>query len=142
MTARPTEVEAFIGISQHFAEYADAVDSADFDRLDGILGQAQVVLLTGEELIGAERIRALYESVYTPVRPVEGTDHRRIKHHIVNLRVGQPDADGTYPAEAYYFVYVAGDDGPVLKSSGRYRDRIQWNGVSWTILRHEILPDL
>jgi hypothetical protein len=118
------------------------VDSADFDRLDAILGRAQVVLLTGEELVGAERIRALYESVYTPVRPLDGTDHRRIKHHIVNLRVGSPNADGVYPAEAYYFVYVAGDHGPTLKSSGRYRERVRWDGSRWTILRHEILPDL
>ena len=142
MTTRPTEVEAFIGISQHLSLYADAVDSADFDRLDGILGQAVVVLLTGEELVGAERIRALYESVYTPVSPLAGTDHRRIKHHILNLRVGAPDVDGIYDADAYYLVYVAGDDGPVLKSSGRYHDRIRWQDGTWTILRHEILPDL
>ena len=142
MTARPSQVEAFIGIAQHLADYADAVDSADFDRLDAILGQALVVLLTGEELVGAETIRALYESVYSPVSPLPGTGHRRIKHHILNLRVGAPDADDVYPADAYYLVYVTGDDGPVLKSSGRYRDRVRWQDGTWTILRHEILPDL
>ena len=142
MTAGPTDTEAFVGISQLLAEYAEAVDAADFDRLEAILGQATVVLLTGEEIIGAGAIRSLYESVYTPVRPVDGTDHRRIKHHILNLRVSRTPDAVDFLAEAYYLVYVAGEDGPILKSSGRYRDRLRWQDGRWLILRHEILPDL
>lgn len=140
MSALPDHVTAFVSISEHFAEYADAVDAGDFDRLEALLGQAEVVLLSGEVLVGAERIRSLYDSVYAPVSPVEG--HRRIKHHVANLRVGEPDADGVFPAEVYYFVYVVGDSGPTLKSSGRYCDRVQWLDGRWTILRHEILGDL
>jgi hypothetical protein len=69
-------------------------------------------------------------------------DGRRVtKHHVTNLIVEGPDADGVYEATVYYFRLQPGDAGPYVAASGRLREVVRRAGERWQVLGHSIVSD-
>ncbi|WP_134773072.1 nuclear transport factor 2 family protein [Ornithinimicrobium flavum] len=100
---------------------------------------ATVVLPTAR-LTGGRAVR----EAYAPLLRQPGPDGRRhTKHHLTNVVVSGPDADGLVTLEAYYLVLEAGEDGPRTTKSGRFRDLLEpGESGSWRIREHHGLPDL
>jgi len=129
--------ESYTSLLEHFADYCDAVDRADLDAVMGILDGA-TLSAGGKELSDPAAIRGAYEAR----QQSSGPDGRfRTKHHVTNLRVTGPNADGTLDAAASYFRLEPGEDGPVVTTSGRLRQVVIREGEGWRVRRHEIVTD-
>lgn len=128
----------WVAVQQLLARYLDAVDGADLDAVADLLAGATVRTPAGE-LRGGSAIREAYARIQPAPLP---DGRRRTKHHLTNLVVSEPDEDGVVVAEASYLVLVPGDDGPRVQKSGRFRDLVRWDGTSWTIREHVVIPDL
>lgn len=125
-------------VSQLIAEYQDAVDCGDTERVVAVLADATVIVPTGKSIIGADAIRGMYTGANRP-----GEDGRRkTKHYLTNVRVHPADADGVHEVDSYYLMYVPGENGPTLRTSGRYQHRVVHRDGRWVILLHRILHDL
>ncbi len=129
--------ESYTSLLEHFATYFDAVDRADLDTVMRILDGA-TLSVGGNELSDAVEIRRLYEAR----RQAPGADGRlRTKHHVTNLRVTQPGAEGALEAAAYYFRLEPGQDGPVVATTGRLHQVVVREADVWLVRRHEIITD-
>lgn len=131
---------AYVAIAQLIAEYMDAVDAGDFDAVARLLAEATVTTPGGDTVTDPVRIRAMYAAI----QPVPHPDGRRkTKHHLANLRVIEV-GDGNYIADAYYFILAEpadADSATTIKTSGRYRQRIERDGARWVIREHQIIRD-
>lgn len=121
----------------HFARYFDACDRCDIDEVMRIMAGATVGV--GESALSDPAvIREMYASRQAP--PL--ADGRRVtKHHITNLIVEGPDADGVYEAVVYYFRLQPGDSGPYVAASGRLRETVRRDGDRFAVLGHSIVSD-
>ncbi len=127
----------YVGLLQHFARYFDACDRCDIDAVMQMMDGATIGV--GESALSDPVvIREMYASRQEP--PLE--DGRRVtKHHVTNLLVDGPDADGVYEATVYYFRLQPGDSGPYVAASGRLREVIRRDGDRWQVLGHSIVSD-
>ena len=129
--------EAYTSLLEHFADYCDAVDRAELDAVMRILDGA-TLSVAGNELSDPAAIRRAYQAR----QQAPGPDGRlRTKHHVTNLRVTGPGADGTLEAAVSYFRLEPGADGPVVTTSGRLRQVVLRDGEVWRVRRHEIVAD-
>jgi ketosteroid isomerase-like protein len=129
--------ESYTSLLEHFATYFDAVDRADLDTVMRILDGA-TLSVAGNELSDPTAIRRAYQAR----QQAPGPDGRlRTKHHLTNLRVTGPAADGTLEAAASYFRLEPGEDCPVVTTSGRLRQVVIRDGDGWRVRRHEIVTD-
>lgn len=131
---------AYVSLLQHFARYFDAVDSADFDTVLGILAGATVragALETADPAV----IREAYASKHAAP---DADGRRPTKNHVTNLIVDGPDDSGTWRAAVYYFRLEPrrGDaDAIGVGTSGRIRQTLTRLGDSWRVHSHEIITD-
>lgn len=117
MTNFTNDPVAYIGVAQLMAEYMDAFDSHDLDRLLGLLGHAVVVSPTGEEISGDAALREHYSSVH----PGPDASGRRLtKHNLTNLRVRRGEGPDSLEAEAYYIAVDGSSGEPRILQAGRY----------------------
>lgn len=130
--ARWCEVNALL------TAYLAAVDGADLDRVAELLGRATVRMPAGV-LEGGAAVREAYSRVQPEPHP---DGRRRTKHHLTNLVVSEPEADGSVVADAYYLVLEEGPDGPRVAKSGRFRDRFEQVSGRWAIREHHVIADL
>lgn len=129
---------AWLEVHRLLAGYLDAVDGGDFEEVADLLAEAEVVSPAGT-LSGRDAIR----DAYARLQPVPHDDgRRRTKHHLTNLVVSDPAADGSVVAEAYYFVLEAGPDGPRVTRSGRFLERLERAHRGWVVREHRVIPDL
>lgn len=129
--------ETWRGVHAALCDYLDAVDSADFARLEDLLEQATVILPTGT-ITGGAAIREAYQRIQ-PAPDKEG--RRQTKHHLTNLVVSGPQKDGAVLADAYYFVLEPAPDGPRVQKTGRFHDRLERADQGWRIREHRVIPD-
>lgn len=129
--------DVYAGLLQHFARYFDACDRCDIDAVMQIMDGATVGV--GESAMSDPvAIREMYATRQVPPLP----DGRRVtKHHVTNLLVDGPDADGVYEATVYYFRLQPSDSGPVVAASGRLREAVRRDGERWQVLGHSIVSD-
>lgn len=117
MTDFTNDPVAYIGVAQLMAEYMDAFDSHDLDRLIGLLAHAVLVSPTGKEITGTEPLREHYGTVH-PGPDAQG--RRLTKHNLTNLRVRRGTAPDTLEADAYYIAVDGSTGEPRILQAGRY----------------------
>lgn len=109
---------AYIGVAQLIAEYMDAVDSQDLDRLTELLSWAVLVAPTGEEITDPARLREGYSKAH----PGPNAEGRRLtKHNLTNLRVRRGSAPDTLEADAYYVIIDGSTGQAQVLRTGRYK---------------------
>ena len=132
------DAEALAAITQLIAEYQDAVDCGDSERIVAVLAHATIIGPTGKTIEGADAIRGMYTGANKP-----GDDGRRkTKHYLTNVRVHPVDADGVHEVDSYYLMFVPGEGGPSIRTSGRYHHRVARRDGRWVVLLHQIIHDL
>lgn len=129
--------EICAGLLVHFARYFNACDRADIDEVMQVMDGATV--RTGAHVLSdPAMIREIYE-MHQP-KPLDKV-RRATKHHITNLLVDGPDADGVYTAAACNFRLEPGASDPQLTASGRLSQTVRRDGDRWQVLGHSIVTD-
>ena len=132
-----TDPGDYTALLHHFARYFDACDRCDIDDVMRIM-QGATVGVGEAALTDAAAIRAMYESR----QPEPLADGRRVtKHHVTNLTVEGPDAEGVYSATVYYFRLQPSESGPYVAASGRLNERVRRVDDRWHVLQHSIVSD-
>jgi hypothetical protein len=132
-----TDAGVHASLSQHLARYFDACDRCDLDAVMGLLAGATVEA-GGVTASDPAAIRAVYEA-RQPAPTADG--RRRTKHHVTNLQVDGPDAEGAHLATAYYFRLEPDETGSRVAASGRLQQRLVDEGDRWRVVRHSIISD-
>lgn len=141
-TYRHADAETFAAVSQLLAEYADASDLADFEKVADIFADADVIGPDGSQMRGRDTIVSVYSALHPGVRPGEHTDRPITKRIVTGVRVYTTDDPDLVELRASYASFIPGTDGPVLSGTGRYAQELRRRDGEWRVTRHQIIHDL
>ena len=145
-TQRTTEARH--AIEEIVLGYADAVDSADLERVAELLDAATVHLPGGAVLEGGEAVHAAYAETMTfyddrgQVVPYQRRAcSPRLRHVTSNLRYQFDEAVTEARTECYVTVLHTLKAPAQVFATGRYLDRFVHDGEAWKIVERKLILD-
>jgi 3-phenylpropionate/cinnamic acid dioxygenase small subunit len=126
-------------IENLLAEYAELVDSGDFEQLGALLGSCVFILHDRPPVRGAAAVVRLAREAL--VVHDDGTP--RTKHVTTNIHLEIDEDAGVASSRSYYTVLQAVAGFPLQPvAAGRYEDRFERGTDRWRFARRRVTIDL